>query len=158
MEQPTKQNTLYLPIKQIYFDQIIAGTKREEYREIKDTTYTKYLDNMQGALDYDDELISEDDEMFGDPYAYNKGRYPYFAKPYKYLSLAVGYAKDRDTALVEITGITFQVEKDRDGKEVIFDIDNDGKAVFTPDGQCAFWEIVYHLGKVVEVKKKGENN
>lgn len=61
MEQPTKQNTLYLPIKQIYFDQIIAGTKREEYREIK-------------------------------------------------------------------------------------------------DGQCAFWEIVYHLGKVVEVKRKGENN
>ena len=29
---PTKENTLYLPIKQIYFDQIIAGTKKEEER------------------------------------------------------------------------------------------------------------------------------
>src|SRR5699024_6338364 len=35
MEQPTKENTLYLPIKQIYFEQIIAGTKDKEYREIK---------------------------------------------------------------------------------------------------------------------------
>ncbi len=29
----TKENTLYLPIKQVYFDAIIAGTKKEEYRE-----------------------------------------------------------------------------------------------------------------------------
>lgn len=36
METPTKENTLYLPIKQVYFDQIIAGTKKEEYREIKE--------------------------------------------------------------------------------------------------------------------------
>ena len=27
METPTKQNSLYLPIKQVYFDQIMAGTK-----------------------------------------------------------------------------------------------------------------------------------
>ena len=37
--EPTKENTLYLTIKQVHFDQIIAGTKKEEYREIKDTTY-----------------------------------------------------------------------------------------------------------------------
>ena len=29
-EKPTKENTLYLPIKQVYFDQIIAGTKTED--------------------------------------------------------------------------------------------------------------------------------
>ena len=44
MEKPTKGNSLYLTIKQVYFDQIVAGTKKEEYREIKDTTYKKYLD------------------------------------------------------------------------------------------------------------------
>ena len=27
-------DTLYLPIKQVYFDQIINGTKKEEFREI----------------------------------------------------------------------------------------------------------------------------
>jgi hypothetical protein len=32
---PTKENTLYLPIKQVYFDAIISGTKNREYREIK---------------------------------------------------------------------------------------------------------------------------
>lgn len=44
MEKPTKENTLYLPIKQTFFDQIVAGTKKCDYREIKDTTYKKYLD------------------------------------------------------------------------------------------------------------------
>lgn len=44
METPTKENTLYLPIKQVYFDQIIAGTKKEEYREIKEgITANRYL-------------------------------------------------------------------------------------------------------------------
>ena len=43
MEQPTKANSLYLTIKQVYFDQIVAGTKKEEYREVKDTTYTSIV-------------------------------------------------------------------------------------------------------------------
>ena len=33
--KPTRQNTLYLTIKQVFFDEIIAGTKTKEYREIK---------------------------------------------------------------------------------------------------------------------------
>ena len=32
METPTKQNTLYLTIKQVYFDQIMAGTKKGGYQ------------------------------------------------------------------------------------------------------------------------------
>lgn len=36
MIESTKDNTLYLPIKQVYFDAIITGTKTEEFREIKD--------------------------------------------------------------------------------------------------------------------------
>lgn len=44
METPTKENMLYLPIKQVYFDLIIAGTKKEEYREIKEgITANRYL-------------------------------------------------------------------------------------------------------------------
>ena len=35
--KPTRQNTLYLTIKQVFFDEIIAGTKTKEYREIKNT-------------------------------------------------------------------------------------------------------------------------
>lgn len=29
--KPTKENTLYLTIKQKYFDEIMAGTKKNEY-------------------------------------------------------------------------------------------------------------------------------
>src|SRR5690606_29138440 len=36
-------DTLYLPIKQIYFDAIVKGSKKAEYREIKSTTAHKYL-------------------------------------------------------------------------------------------------------------------
>lgn len=44
MEAPTKENTLYLPIKQVYFDQIIEGTKVEEFREVKyGITANRYL-------------------------------------------------------------------------------------------------------------------
>jgi len=154
MEASTRENTLYLPIKQIYFDQIIAGTKKEEYREIKDTTYKKYLDNTDGYLDYNGDLIAEDDEMLGDTMAYNGGKFPYYATEYKYLSLAVGYNKERDTALVEVTDISFRVMKNKKGEEVIFDIDEDGNAVFSPNGKYAFWEIVYHLGNIIEVQRK----
>lgn len=43
----TKENTLYLPIKQVYFDQILSGEKDKEYREIKDTTFKKYLGYLE---------------------------------------------------------------------------------------------------------------
>ena len=35
---------LTLIIKQVYFDQILNGTKTEEFREIKPSTETKYVD------------------------------------------------------------------------------------------------------------------
>ena len=44
MIQPTKENTLYLPIKQSYFDAIIEGTKKDEEREVKEgITSSRYL-------------------------------------------------------------------------------------------------------------------
>ena len=53
-EVQTKENTLYFPIKQVYFDQIIEGTKTEEFREIKEgITANRYLqktDNASGNL------------------------------------------------------------------------------------------------------------
>ena len=154
MEAPTKENTLYLPIKQVYFDQIIAGSKKEEYREIKDTTYKKYLDNTDGYLDYDGDLIAEDDETLGDPMVYNGGKFPYYATEYKYLSLAVGYNKERDTALVEVTGISFRVMKNKKGEDIIFDIDENETPILNTNGKYCFWEIVYHLGNIIEVHLK----
>ena len=153
--EPTKENTLYLTIKQVYFDQIVAGTKKEEYREIKDTTYKKYLACDEDGYPYfDDEKINADDPLAGDIFVWNNGVYPFFPKDdLKYLSLAVGYAKERDTALVEVTDITFRPLSGKDGKPARFHDDGENAAV-DPNGEFCFWETVFHLGKIVDVKRK----
>ncbi|MEI6754524.1 MAG: ASCH domain-containing protein [Paludibacter sp.] len=154
----TKENTLYLPIKQIYFDAIIEGTKKEEYREIKDTTFKKYLETWkehgEEGFVFNDEKFSPDQEL--DIMMYNNGVYPFIPIEYKYLNLAVGYEKERDTAIVEVTDITFEIAKDKNGKDVRFFWDEEDGLRPNINGDSAMWNIVYHLGKVVELKRKGE--
>ena len=131
MEKQSKNNTLYLPIKQVYFDQIIDGTKKIEYREVKEgITAGRYLfKDASGKFVRNPEVAKDPDrEYYIDDII--DGRFPFLPKPYKYLSLAVGYAKERDTAVVEVTDITFHPEMIRE--------DRDGKPCF------AFWIIEYH--------------
>lgn len=90
------KEALYLTIKQVYFDQIIDGSKKIEYREIKPTTIGRYIQHKDG-------------HPVHNPNA-SEGEYPYLPIPYKYLDLAVGYQTNRDTARVEITGFTFFYE------------------------------------------------
>lgn len=134
-ESSTKENTLYLPIKQVYFDQIIAGTKKEEYREIKEgITANRYLiKDKITKYKINTEMADPNTEYYIDDY--NKGNFPFLPKPYKYLNLAVGYAKNRDTATVEVVGYSF----------LPFMIRAD---------LYAFWQIAYELGEVVELKRK----
>ena len=158
----TKENTLYLPIKQIYFDEILAGTKKTESREIKETTFKRYLDAdiVDGvlAITFDEDLLSVDDfnKYPNEPFIYNNGVYPYAPKPYKYLKLAVGYNKDRDIMVVEVVDITFETLKYDDGSPVRYDING----VECDDGDLAVWGIVYHLGEIVEtdLKKDRKSN
>ncbi len=141
-------DTLYLPIKQVYFDQIIAGTKKEEYREIKmGITANRYLQRVLDAngnpiKDTNDTEGYVRDEEHTDPNVakywvddYNNGHFPFKPYPYKKLYLAVGYAKERDTALVEVDGYRFIPNRIRVDK-------------------YAFWVIAYHIGKVLEVHRK----
>lgn len=130
-----KEETLYLPIKQVYFDEIIAGNKNAEYREVKEgITANRYLlKDASGKYVPDPEVTEPDKEYFIDDY--NNGKFPFMPKKYKYLALAVGYAKERDTAIVEVTGYSFEPHMIR-------------------NNLYAFWVIVYHLGKVIEVHRK----
>ena len=66
---------LTLIIKQIYFDQILNGTKTQEFREIKPTTEKKYVDKTG---------------MKPKPILYDAIRF------------YVGYNPNRDTALVAV--------------------------------------------------------
>lgn len=138
METPTKENTLYLPIKQIYFDQIIEGTKKEEFREIKEgITANRYLlKGVNGKYVVNEKVADPNKEWYIDDY--NNVNFPFVPKPYKYLSLAVGYAKERDTAIVSVDGYRFIPNMIR-------------------SNLYAFWQIAYHIGKVIEVHRVNKN-
>lgn len=111
-----KGESLYLVIKQEYLDKIIAGTKEIEYREIKDKTYRRYLElneNGKPRLDLEmlDKLRRHDTE-----YLMSINACPYIPRDIRYLDLAAGYHKDRDTARVELGGIGFDAGTGMDGR------------------------------------------
>lgn len=154
-DKPNKENTLYLTIKQVYFDAIVAGTKKEEYREIKDTTYKKYLQcDDRGYPLFDPDMIAVDDPDLGDPMVWNGGNYPYAPRLYQYLNLAVGYAKERDTALMKVVDFSFAPAQDKDGRDARFATSGD-RLVRDDNGTLCLWVIAYHLGEVVELHRKG---
>lgn len=153
---PCKENTLYLPIKQVFFDQIMDGTKKEEYRQITNTTYKKYLEcDEDGSLyfytpDFSEEDYSRYDHAF-DLHIYNNGVCPFVCRENLwYLNLAVGYNKVRDTALVQVLDMGFRVSERPDGTEARFTLDEEGEVLWTPDGEYCMWEVVFFLGDVVE--------
>ena len=78
------KKVLTLIIKQKYFDEIIAGTKKQESREIKPSTERKYI------------LFDEDGYPIEDE---NRNIVPI---QYDALLLYVGYKPDREAALVEV--------------------------------------------------------
>jgi len=78
----TGMKVLTLNIKKIYFDEIMSGAKKTEYRELKQTTLNKYtyLDETDGKR---------------------------YLRRYDALRLFVGYNKDRESALVQVTDTTY---------------------------------------------------
>ncbi|MDI9605240.1 MAG: hypothetical protein QM305_07985 [Bacteroidota bacterium] len=52
---------------QIHFDAILAGTKKEEYREIKDTTFKKYIETWKEGGEegyiFNEDKVSPDQEL-----------------------------------------------------------------------------------------------
>jgi hypothetical protein len=155
----TKENTLYLPIKQLYFNAILKGEKTKEYREIKETTFKKYLKFWREGEDEGIEFYDEKVEVSviansdNDPMRWNNGVYPYMPKDVKFLNLAVGYAKDRDTAIVEVKGISFEPSKTKEGQTAIFRWTEAEGVVFDEKGDLCIWQIVYHLGAIIYVSK-----
>ena len=135
-----EDTTLYLPIKQTYFDQIIAGAKVVEYREVREgVTMARYLIKDKNPSGYKLDPAHTDPNKRYFYNDYNGGHYPFLPKPYRKLFLGVGYNKNRDTATVEITGISFhpeQILNDRDGNP------------------CFCWWIeAFHLGRVLSVHR-----
>lgn len=152
--EPSKDNSLYLTIKQIYFDQIASGEKKAEYREIKDTTYKKYLEVDEDG----NPLLFTDKFHEGEEYdidTYNGGECALVPKDsIYYLNLAVGYAKERDTMLVKVVDFSFAPAKDTEGNDFIFDWDEENGMVLNPNGKYTRWVIAFHLGEIVDLHRK----
>lgn len=120
--------TLKLIITQNYFDQIVAGTKKKEYREVKPTTIKRLL-----QLDSEGFEI-EDEEGNAQPIKYDR------------IQFYVGYRKNRDTCIVEVKDSHCEIFMDEYGnpitykhdgldwveEQVVFDL---GKTIYCNNGK-----------------------
>lgn len=122
LEREGKTVVTYI-IKQHYFDEILAGRKKKEYRELKATTLKKLVKlDKNGNMQFDE----------------NENAIPIH---YDAMLLFVGYQKVRDSALVEITGEKEEMFLDEKGEEV-YEVLEDGSR-FYPS------QIAYDLGRVL---------
>lgn len=123
---------LNLIIKQVFFDQIIEGTKKQEFREVRPTTIKKLLQLDEEGYEVEDEHGN--------------------AQPIKYdaIQFYVGYNKDRDSALVEVVGAHCEIFVDDNGEPITYEHGRD------KDGNPLVWvaeQVVYDLGKVLELQR-----
>lgn len=143
-----KGNSLYLTIRQKPFDEIISGIKNIEYREVKATTYDKYLIcDDEGVPYFLDDVEFPVEEGF-DIYLYNNGICPFAVRnDINYLRLKAGTtSKNMDSAVVEVLSIKavptnrFEVKDDQ-----ILPDDN---------GRFCTWVLEFNLGKVRGLHRK----
>lgn len=115
---------LSLIIKQKYFDEILAGTKKEEFRENRPNTFRKYCE-----LDEDGFALYDEKEGVFVP------------KHYDAIRFYVGYNKDRQSALVEV----------KDARIEIFVDENNEPITYEAEGvEWIASQVVYLLGDVIE--------
>ena len=120
--------TLTLIIKQCFFDEIIKGTKKQEFREVKPTTVKRLL-----LLDKDGYEVEDENGN---------------AQPIKYdaIQFYVGYNKDRDSALVEVLGAHCEIFIDENNEPITYEHGRD------KDGNPLVWvaeQVVFDLGKIL---------
>lgn len=126
---------LKLIIKQCYFDEIIKGMKKQEFREVKPTTIKRLVQLDKDGYEVEDE---------------NGNAIPIH---YDALQLYVGYARNRASALVEVKSAYCEIITDENGEPIIYEhgIDKNGEPL-----TWVVERVVYNLGKVLAYKPKGQ--
>lgn len=126
-------DTLKLSIKQVFFNEIVAGTKKTEFREIFNAyTANKYLATDVNGTPLCDPKHTVEGRIYH-PDEYNDGHFPFVARPYKRIRFSVG--SFGDSCMAEITHVTFSVSRQKGNGLVV-------------------WQAEYHLGKVTNVRRK----
>lgn len=126
---------LTLSIKQKFFDEIIAGTKKQEFREIRPNNAKKYFRYELNGKEYDDpdSIPSEDEEP---------GSVNLIPVKYDAIKFLTGeYKGKRPYAIVEITDSAIELFQDEDGNDITYQYQ--GKEYIAA-------QIVYDLGNVIE--------
>lgn len=127
--------TLNLIIKQCFFDEIIKGTKKQEFREVKPTTIKRLVQLDKDGYEVEDE---------------NGNAIPI---QYDALHLYVGYAKNRASAIIEVKSAHCEIITDEKDEPIIYEHGRD------KDGKPLVWvaeRVVYNLGKVLAYKPNGQ--
>lgn len=132
-------NSLYLTIKQEYFDQILAGTKTEEFREIRPNTFKRYCRYLVAGEEFKDLEDIPDEPKYLE--ALDKEGFDVVPIKYDALNLCVGYRPDRDTMLVEVTGATIEYFVDENGEPIYYE---------HKGNEYCLSQMVYSLGRILD--------
>ena len=101
-------NVLTLSIKQKFFDEILAGKKIQEFRDIRPNTSQKYIRYKVGDKEYKHfEEVPEDQEPEVVPVEYDAIKF-----------LTGEYKGTRPFAIVEVKGAKVEILTDEDGNEI----------------------------------------
>lgn len=124
---------LTLSIKQKFFDEILAGKKTQEFREIRPTNSSKYIRYILNGKEYksvDDMPDSEEGDFDVAPIQYDAIKF-----------LTGEYKGKRPYAIVEIKNAEMQIFTDENGDDIVYEYNGE---------EYLAAQMVYDLGRVIE--------
>lgn len=141
---------LKLSIQRDYLFEILVGVKKQESREIKETTCSLYL-----KKDENGNLILVDGsepKRYFNLSSYNSGVFPFEVKRYKYLYLRSSQDYSGSQALLKLDSKkTYElIPQQFSQQDVVYTEHNVGKE--TEDDTLCKWTIAYNIDKVLEKK------
>lgn len=124
---------LNLIIKQKWFDEILAGRKTEEYREVRPTTLKKYLRYLVDGVEYD---TLDHPDLRGRDVSFDLSVIKYDA-----IRFYVGYNTNRDSMLIEVKDAFLTLFVDDNGEDITYE--HNGVTYIAS-------EMTYVLGNILE--------
>lgn len=128
-------NVLTLSIKQKWFDEIVAGKKTQEFREIRPSNSHKYIRYVLNGREYKnpEDMPSEEDEP---------GEVTLSSVKYDAIKFLTGeYKGKRPYIVVEVKSAEIQILTDENDKEI--ELEEKGVRYIAA-------QIAYNLGKIIE--------
>lgn len=143
------KSIITLQLKGEFFEQIVSGEKKEEYREITEKNEMKFVEHKLGQkTDMSGEpMFDENGKPVMGMYAVadeNGNSVPIHYDAIQFLN---GYHADRACMLIEIKGAETSVIVDEDGNDYAYDTEDGDE--FIPE------MLTYDLGDIIVLKRKG---